>query len=108
MLDKALADEGVDVEDKSFRQKLTDSFSTDIALQGLIEASINKFAPGMGRYFVDKMLGKGGVPFGAFVGKTPPTAVTAQKFAQKEGLPLLSSYMFPYIAKNGSASRRNI
>ena len=90
MLDKALADEGVDVEDKSFRQKLTDSFTTDVALQGLIEASINKFAPGMGRYFVDKMLGKGGVPFGAFVGKTPPTAVTAQKFAQKEGLPLLS------------------
>ena len=90
MLDKALADEGVNVEDKSFRQKLTDSFTTDVALQGLIEASINKFAPGMGRYFVDKMLGKGGVPFGAFVSKTPPTAVTAQKFAEKEGLPLLS------------------
>ena len=90
MLDRALADEGVDVEDKSFRQKLTDSFTSDVALQGLIEASINKFAPGMGRYFVDKMLGKEGVPFNAFVGKTPPSALAAQKFAQEEGLPLLS------------------
>ena len=90
MLDKALADEGVDVEDKSFRQKLTDSFSTDVALQGLIEGTINKVAPGMGRFFVDKMLGKEGVPAGAFLSKTPPSALTAQKFAQDEGLPLLT------------------
>ena len=90
MLDRALADEGYDVADKSFRQKLTDSFSTDIAFQAIIEAGINKFAPGLGRYVVDKMLGKGGVPFGAFVGKTPESAVQAQKFAIQEKLPLLS------------------
>ncbi len=90
MLDKALADEGVDVEDESFKQKLTDSFGTDVAIQGVVEGAINKVLPGMGRYVVDKMLGKGGVPFGAFVSRTPPSALEAQKFAQKEGLPLLT------------------
>tara|TARA_R110001599_G_scaffold52504_1_gene146682 strand:+ start:2340 stop:5321 length:2982 start_codon:yes stop_codon:yes gene_type:complete len=90
MLDRALADEGVDVEDESFRQKLTDSFGTDVAIQGVIEGAINKILPGMGRFFVDRMLGKEGVPAGAFLSKTPPSSLAAQKFAQEEGLPLLT------------------
>lgn len=90
MLDRALADEGVDVEDESFRQKLTDSFGTDVAIQGIVEGAINKVLPGMGRFFVDKMLGKEGVPAGAFLSKTPPSSLAAQKFAQEEGLPLLT------------------
>ena len=89
-LDRALADEGIDVEDKSLREKLVSALSTDVVLQGTIEGAINKIMPGMGRFFVDKMLGKEGVPFGAFVGKTPPSALTAQKFALDEGLPPLS------------------
>jgi len=89
-LDRAFADEGIDVEDKSLREKLVSALSTDVVLQGTIEGAINKVMPGMGRFFVDKMLGKQGVPFGAFVGKTPPSALTAQKFALDEGLPPLS------------------
>ena len=90
VLDRALTDEGIDVEDKSFREKLVSALSTDVVLQGTIEGAINKVMPGMGRFFVDKMLGKQGVPFGAFVGKTPPSALTAQKFALEKGLPPLS------------------
>ena len=89
-LDRALADEGVDVEDKSLREKLATGFTSDVALQGVIEGAVNKVLPGMGRFVVDRMLGKQGVPFGAFVGKTPPSALTAQKFALEEGLPPLS------------------
>ena len=89
-LDRALADEGVDVEDKSFREKLVTGFTSDVALQGVIEGAVNKVLPGMGRFVVDRMLGKQGVPFGAFVGKTPPSALTAQKFALDAGLPPLS------------------
>jgi len=89
-LDRALADEGYDVADKSFRQKLTDGFTTDVALQAVIEGTVNKVLPGMGRFVVDRMLGKGGVPFGAFLSKTPPSALQAQKYAVEKGLPLLS------------------
>jgi len=75
---------------KVLDKKLTDSFGTDVAIQGIVEGAINKVLPGMGRFFVDKMLGKEGVPAGAFLSKTPPSSLAAQKFAQEEGLPLLT------------------
>ena len=89
-LDRVLADEGYDVADKNLKQKISDGFTSDVALQAVIEGAVNKIMPGMGRFIVDRMLGNKGVPFGAFLSKTPASALEAQKFAQKEGLPLLS------------------
>ena len=87
MIDDYLTDEGVEIEGgKEFWQ----TYSNDKALQATLEGAINKVLPGLGRFLVGKMRNEGGVPFNFMVGKTQPTALAAQKYAQKSNLPLLS------------------
>ena len=86
MIDKQLAQEGIDES----RDEFFEQFTGSQALQGLVEGVINQFAPGAGKYIVAKLKGEeAGVPFNMLLKKVPEEGLEAQKFAEKSGLPLL-------------------
>ena len=89
MLDDYLTDEGVDTSGgKEFWGGI---FSWDKALMATVEGGLNKFAPGMGKWLLAKIMREEtGVPLNFATKKTAREALDAQKFAQKSGLPLLS------------------
>ena len=85
-VDKQLAQEGIDAS----RDELAEQFSTSQAIQGVVEGIINQFAPGLGKYVVAKLKGdEAGVPFNMLIKKIPKEGLDAQRYAVKEGLPLL-------------------
>ena len=104
MLDDYLTDEGVDVEFKNGKEFL-DTFTGDKLLQANVEAAINKFAPGMGRYLVNRMKGEPvGVPYGLDK-RFAEKAKGAQVAAESLNLPKLTALQLsnsPVFRKLGS------
>ena len=88
MLDDYFTGEDVNYEDG--RKFWGDILSGDKVGLALFEGAVNRALPGMGRYFVNKIEGTGGVPFDFATKKTAREALEAQKFATKANLPLLS------------------
>ena len=88
MVDDYLTGEDVNYEDG--RKFWGDILSGDKIGLAAFEGAVNKALPGMGRYFINKIEGTGGVPFDFATKKTAAEALQAQQFASKAGLPLLS------------------
>jgi len=81
---------GEDITYENGREFLGDVLSGDKVGLAAMEGVLNRVIPGLGRYMVNKMQGKEGVPLNFATKSTAAQALQAQKFAEKAGLPLLS------------------
>ena len=81
---------GEDITYENGREFLGDVLSGDKVGLAAMEGVLNRVIPGMGRYMINKMQGKQGVPLNFGTKATAAQALQAQKFAERAGLPLLS------------------
>ena len=87
MLDEYLTDEGIEVEGG---KEIWQTYSNNKVAMAVVEGTLNKILPGMGKYISAKIRGEEFIPFNFGTKKTTELALQAQKFAKRSGLPMLS------------------